>query len=100
MIARIWHGTVPNEKATEYLRRMRTIALPDYRSIPGNRAAFVLRRVEGSDTHFITLTFWDSEQAIREFAGENIDTAKYYDFDTDFLLDLEPHVKHYELYED
>lgn len=100
MIARIWHGMVPNEKASEYLRRMRTIALPDYRSIRGNRAAFVLRRAEGNVTHFITLTFWDSEEAIREFAGENIDAAKYYDFDADFLLELEPHVKHYELFED
>jgi len=39
MIARIWHGVVPIAKTQEYLHLMRTIALPEYQSIPGNRGA-------------------------------------------------------------
>jgi hypothetical protein len=45
------------------------------------------------------VTFWESEAAIRAFAGENISKAKYYDFDKSFLLELEPSSAHYEMYE-
>ncbi len=100
MIARIWHGMVPVSKSDEYLKRTRSVAIPDYRSTTGNRGAFVLRRIESDVAHFITLSFWESRDAIAKFAGENIDAAKYYDFDRDFLLEFEPFVSHYEIYED
>ena len=38
MITRIWHGATPAAKCDEYLNLMRTVALPDYRSTPGNAA--------------------------------------------------------------
>jgi heme-degrading monooxygenase HmoA len=100
MIARIWHGMVPASKADEYLKRTGSVAIPDYRSVAGNRGAFVLRRLESEVAHFITLSFWESREAIAKFAGKNVDVAKYYDFDHDFLLEFEPLVKHYEIYED
>lgn len=99
MIARLWHGRVPISKSDEYLRRMRTIAIPDYKSTPGNRGAFALRQIEGDVARFVMLTFWESREAIARFAGNDIEAAKYYDFDRDFLLELEPSVKHYEIYE-
>jgi hypothetical protein len=36
MITRIWHGATPATKSDEYLNLMRTVAIPDYRSTPGN----------------------------------------------------------------
>jgi heme-degrading monooxygenase HmoA len=48
-------------------------------------------------THFITLTFWESLEAIRAFAGEDLEKAKYYSEDADFLLEYEPRVVHYEV---
>ena len=99
MITRIWHGATPATKSDEYLNLMRTIAIPDYRSIPGNKGAYALRRVEGDTAHFLMITFWESEEAIRAFAGGDISVAKYYDFDNDFLLELEPCSTHYEMYD-
>lgn len=99
MIARIWHGIVPLEKASQYLELMRTVAIPDYRRIPGNKTALVLRSLEGDSVHFLTFTLWDSLESIRAFAGEPIDRAKYYDFDSAFLTELEPTVRHYEVYD-
>jgi hypothetical protein len=96
MIARIWHGTVPTEKAAAYLHLMRTVALPDYRRITGNKTALVLQRTDGAIAHFLTITLWDSSESIRSFAGADIDRAKYYDFDADFLTELEPTVLHYD----
>lgn len=98
MIARMWHGRTPTSKADEYLAFLQTRALPDYRSTPGNIAAYILRRAEGEVTHFTTLTYWSSLKAIEAFAGADVARAKYYPEDTDFLLEFEPEVVHSELY--
>jgi len=45
MVTRIWHGATPTTKSDEYLNLMRTVALPDYRSTPGNKGAYALRRI-------------------------------------------------------
>lgn len=99
MIARMWHGTVPLEKADEYQRLMREVAIPDYSASEGNVSAFVLRRDEGGMAHFTTLTFWRSLDAIKAFAGEDAAVAKYYNFDPDFLVELVPHAEHYEAFD-
>jgi len=71
MITRIWHGVTPVTKSDEYLNLMRTVAIPDYRSTPGNQGAYALRRIEGDRAHFLMVTFWESEAAIRAFAGDD-----------------------------
>jgi hypothetical protein len=97
MIARRWHGRVPASKAAEYLALMREVALPDYRSTEGNRGAWCLHRREGEILHVEMFTLWENEAAIRRFAGEDMDVAKYYGFDADFLLELEPGVVHFDV---
>ncbi|WP_227379626.1 antibiotic biosynthesis monooxygenase family protein [Haladaptatus halobius] len=98
MIARIWHGRTSREKADDYLEFLNQRAIPDYESSSGNRGSYVLHRLEEGEAHFLTLTFWDSKDAIERFAGPDIETAKYYPEDEDFLLEFEPTVKHYETY--
>ena len=97
MIARRWHGRVPAEKARDYLRLMKEVGLPDYRSTEGNRGAWCLHRREGDLVHVEMFTFWEDEAAIQRFAGADLLKAKYYDFDAAFLLELEPEVTHFEV---
>jgi heme-degrading monooxygenase HmoA len=97
MIARIWHGVTPATKADEYFQYLKKTGLPDYDSTEGNRGVYLLRRLEGDQAHFLTLTFWESEEAIKKFAGEDIEKARYYPEDAQFLLEMEPTVKHYEV---
>ncbi len=97
MIVRMWHGRVPTEKAKAYRDFLNARAIPDYQSTPGNLAVYILERLEGEVTHFITMTFWESLDAIRAFAGEDVEAAKYYPEDQDFLLEFEPTVVHYEV---
>jgi len=97
MIARLWHGRVPSSKAEAYRAFLNARAIPDYRSIPGNLSVHVLERREDDVTHFITLTFWESLDAIRKFAGEDLERAKYYPEDAGFLLEFEPGVVHYDV---
>jgi hypothetical protein len=96
MIVRNWHGRVPAEQADRYLALMREVALPDYKSTPGNRGAWCLTRPEGDVVHFEMLTFWTDLEAVKRFAGPDFEHAKYYDLDADFLLEREPFVRHYE----
>lgn len=98
MIARIWRGTTRTEQSDEYLTYLHETGLKEYRATPGNRGAWVLRRTVGDQTEFITLTFWDSLDAVRAFAGDNYERAVYYPADTAFLLELLPTVEHYELH--
>ena len=99
MIARRWHGRVPAEKSAEYLQLSKDVGLVDYRSTPGNVAAWCLHRREGDVVHIEMLTLWEDTDAIRRFAGDHLTKAKYYDFDPDFLLELEPEVVHFEVIE-
>jgi heme-degrading monooxygenase HmoA len=97
MIARIWHGMTSVAKADEYTDFLNARAIPDYRGTPGNLGVHVLRRNEGGRMHFITLTFWESLETIKGFAGHPMDRAKYYPEDKDFLLEFEPKVQHWEV---
>lgn len=99
MIARRWHGRVPAAKAGAYLRFMREVGLADYRSTEGNRGAWCLHRREGDVVHVEMFTLWVDLEAIRRFAGDDLLKAKYYDFDPDFLIELEPEVVHFEVIE-
>lgn len=97
MIARTWHGVVPATKADEYYSYLLRTGIPDYRATPGNLGVQILRREEGDRTHYLLITWWESYAAIRAFAGDPIDTARYYPEDSDYLLELEPKVTHYEV---
>jgi hypothetical protein len=45
------------------------------------------------------VTFWESEDALRGFAGIDIGVAKYYDFDEDFLFEMGLSATQYEMYD-
>ncbi len=97
MVVRMWHGRVPKSKAPAYRAFTIGRAIPDYRSVKGNISVHILERTEGEVTHFITLTFWENMDAVKRFAGEKPEAAKYYPEDKDFLLEFEPTVVHYEV---
>jgi heme-degrading monooxygenase HmoA len=99
MIARIWHGKTKAGDATAYLEYLFKSGIPAYRATGGNKGAWVLRRMDNGVAHFITLSFWESYDAIRAFAGTDIAVAKYYPEDERYLLEFEPTVTHYELFE-
>ena len=99
MIARRWHGRIPVSKAEDYLKLMMDVGLADYHSTEGNRGAWCLHRLDGDEVHVEMFTLWDDLDAIRRFAGDELTKAKYYDFDRDFLIELEPEVTHFEVIE-
>jgi len=97
VIVRIWHGRTSRKRADAYAAFLERRAMPDYRAAPGNLDVSILRRDDGDVTHFLTVTRWVSEDAIRGFAGSDLLKAKYYPEDREFLLEFEPEVQHYAL---
>ena len=72
MIARTWTGTVHRADADEYAEYIRTTGFAEYGKTPGNRGAWTLRHDDGDHTEFITLSLWDSVDAIRAFTGHDM----------------------------
>jgi heme-degrading monooxygenase HmoA len=97
MIARTWHGRVPAAKADAYEAFLHRTGLADITTTPGNRGMLLLRRTEGNVTHFLLTSLWESEGAIKRFAGDDHARARYYDEDDDFLLEREEFVTHYDV---
>ena len=75
MIARIWHGYTSPENADAYDQLLRTTILPGIHRVAGYRGAYLLRRDAGAEVEFITVTLWESMEAIRAFAGAEHDVA-------------------------
>ena len=97
MIARTWTGAVLRADADAYADYIRATGFAEYGQTPGNRGAWMLRRDDGDRTEFITLSLWDSVDAIKAFAGEDIEAAVLYPEDERYLIDGESSVTHYEV---
>lgn len=97
MIARIWHGRTRASDKDTYFEYLQETGLKDYESAPGNRGVWVLRRAHLDTAEFTLISLWDSWDAIQAFAGPEYERAVYYPKDKKFLLELEPHVRHYEV---
>lgn len=99
MIARMWRGETRAADAEEYLDYLRRTGVADYRATPGNRDVIVLHRVLGDRAEFLLVTLWDSRDAIAAFAGPDIDKARYYPADQQYLLSFPEKVEHWEVAE-
>jgi heme-degrading monooxygenase HmoA len=77
MICRIWHGWTPRGRADAYERLLREEILTGIaaRAIPGYRGIHLLRREGPEETEFVTEMWFDSLEAVREFAGEDHEAA-------------------------
>lgn len=97
MIARIWRGKTAESLGNEYLEYIKKTGVRALKGTTGNRCVFVLKRVEKGISEFWLISLWDSVEAIKEFSGPDIDKAVYFPDDKKYLLELEPHVRHFEV---
>jgi heme-degrading monooxygenase HmoA len=98
MIARIWRGRTSNDKGEEYTLFLKETAVPDYSKTAGFQGLSFLRQTKGNECHFTLITYWESTESIKKFAGEDYEKAKYYPEDDQFLLDFNEFVEHHEVF--
>ena len=95
-IARQWHGKTPNAKADAYAAYLGD-AIKKFRTIKGNVGYQMMRETTGDETHFEVISYWESREAIKAYAGEYIRRTRPAPRDPEFLIDPEPNVMNYDV---
>jgi len=75
MIARTWRGATKAKDGEAYLEYLHRTGLAEYKKTEGNRGVLALRRIVNDRAEFLLVSLWESEDAIRKFAGDEIDRA-------------------------
>jgi heme-degrading monooxygenase HmoA len=92
----MWRGWVATDRAAEYVEYIDRTGIAEYRRTPGNLDAQMWTRDLGDGrTEVVTLSWWESLESIKGFAGEDISRAVFYPEDEGYLLDKDSTVTHY-----
>ncbi len=97
-ILREWRAQLARDKKIAYLDYVLQTGIAGYKACPGNLgAAAAVRDIDEQRSEIVTLSWWTSFDAIRSFAGDDIDRAKYYPADDEYLLTRPETVIHYDM---
>jgi heme-degrading monooxygenase HmoA len=97
MIARIWKGQALAASADAYHRHVTHDVFPKLKNMPGNRGTYLLQRPLEDRIEFMALTFWDSIEAVKQFAGADPNVAIVAPEARAVLLEFDDFVRHYEV---
>jgi heme-degrading monooxygenase HmoA len=98
VIARVWRGWTRTADADAYVAYIDATGMASYAATPGNRGAWMLRRaLDDGRTEFVTLSLWESMDAVRAFAGDDPSRAVFYPDDERSLVDRETTVTHFDV---
>jgi heme-degrading monooxygenase HmoA len=97
MIGRLWQGWTTRTNADGYEALLRTRILPGIHRVPGYRGAYLLRRDAGHEVEFVTLTLFESLDAVRGFAGPEYEKAVILPEAEALLARHEPRARHFEI---
>ena len=100
MIIREWRGRASPSRAEEYPKHFRDKVVPELRRLPGFAGAGLSRRQLDGKLEFLVLTRWHSMDAIRAFAGDDVEKAVVEPGAAAALIDFDDSVRHYEVIED
>jgi heme-degrading monooxygenase HmoA len=97
VIARVWFGRTKAEDHDAYLAYLEESGVAALKKTRGNQGVMVLRRRDGDEAEFGVVSFWDSLDDVKAFAGEDVDVARYFPEDERYLLEFTPRLKHFEV---
>jgi heme-degrading monooxygenase HmoA len=97
MIARIWRGWAPRATADEYQRHYESEVSEHLQAIDGFRGARLLRRDEGQQVMFTSITWFTSVDAVRGFAGDDYEQAVVEEAARQALSRWDERVSHHEV---
>jgi heme-degrading monooxygenase HmoA len=97
MIARIWAARSTPERAPTYAEHLKNQVLPTLKTIDGYGGAMLLERAAGGAVEIVVITFWESLDAIRYFAGIDCEQAVVADEAAALLTEFDRRVKHYDV---
>jgi len=97
LVARLWHGRTLTAKADSYEKYLNETGVKKILATDGNHGVEVLRHTDGPKTDFVVISYWESLDAVKRFAGADYQKAVIMPRDAEFLIEVEPGVVHYEV---
>ena len=97
MIARIWRGWASLATADEYQRHYETEVSENLGALGGFCGARLLRREEGQEVEFTSVTFFTGLDAVRGFAGDDYERAVVEEAGRRALSRWDERVSHHEV---
>ena len=101
MISRIWHGWTTPENADVYENLLKTEIFPGIASknVSGYRGIQLFRRTLDREIEFITIMWFESWDAVKQFAGEDFEKAYVPPKARNVLSRYDDRSQHYEVRE-
>jgi len=96
MIARIWRGWTRPDASEAYAEGLRE-RIKGQSSMPGKIGSILLSQQSGKRCEFVTISFWETLEAIRALGGDPIEQAVFFPLDERYLIDRETTVRHFEV---
>lgn len=97
MIARIWKAQATPERVRDYADYLKSTVVPELSAIRGYQGVTLLQRDQNGAVDVTVITWWESLEAIRAFAGEAIETAVVHDSAAGMLIDFDRRVEHHQV---
>ena len=97
MIVRVWRGYGAVTDGDAYPGHLLGTVRPKLEQLPGFRSLYLLRHQGMEEIEFLVLTFWDSMDAVRAFAGNQPELAVVEPEARAALLRFDSTVAHYEV---
>lgn len=95
-IGRMWHGVASKQHLSRILKHLSSSRLRGSLDAQGNLGGVLLSHEANGAAEVYILTLWESEQAIRGFAGDNIHAPAYRPGDEKYVIGPEPTVKFFD----
>lgn len=102
MVGRIWHGWTEPENADKYEKLLKEEIFPGIaaKKVPGYKEIHLFRGpINNNQVEFITIMWFDSWEAVKQFAGEDYQRAYVPPKAREVLARFDERSQHYEIKE-
>ncbi|HFD32225.1 MAG TPA: antibiotic biosynthesis monooxygenase [Gammaproteobacteria bacterium] len=97
MIAREWKTRCPRHQKKGFIEYLYKTGIKDSAETDGYQGAQIFARGLNDQVEITLITYWDSMNSIKGFAGDDISLARLYPEDYRYELDSDDFVLHYEV---
>lgn len=97
MIARHWRGWTKRENADAYENLLSAKVLPALKDIAGYYGGYVLRNDGQTESEFVVINFFESLEAVKQFAGPDYEVAVFEPEAKQLLSRIEQRANHYKV---
>ena len=96
MIARRWRGRVRAADFDSYLAYLEESGIAALRATTGNEGVEIFRHLDepSATAEFEVVSYWQSLDDVRAFAGDDVSVARFFPEDDRYLVERELTVRH------